>query len=278
MCTIDNGQYFLCNFDDQIFNAELVDNLPINIKSKYTFACSPVGRNNPFLSTRLASFARAHSLNEAVTVDYLKNNLKWSSLGVPQNIESVVYLENVYDVLDLYLWLSFRFPSTFPYTEQVKEMRIELEDLIEKGVEKLLDASKKRNLRSRNKLLNKTKTEQDSDKTSNVEGILKIDKLNANDFKVFNPFIKPGKTDNDKKEMKSKSKNVNYKNVNISNKATNTEKIKKIDSIEMKTNGQPSNSIKHSDDLVFKDLAETVDVSSKKLIIKDHFKKGEENE
>ena len=102
MCTIDDGQYIMCNFDDQIFNAALIDHLPIKIKSKYIFACSPIGRNNSFVSTRLVNFAKAYSLNESVTIEFLKHNLKWSSLGVPENIDSIVHLENVYDVLDLY--------------------------------------------------------------------------------------------------------------------------------------------------------------------------------
>jgi hypothetical protein len=205
MCTIDDGQYIMCNFDDQIFNAALIDHLPIKIKSKYIFACSPIGRNNSFVSTRLVNFAKAYSVNESVTIEFLKHNLKWSSLGVPENIDSIVHLENVYDVLDLYLWLGFRFPAIFSYSEQVKEMRVELEFFIEKGVEKLL-ANKKNNSSSRKvsksrqsslKSVEKADTQPSKNSIGTRSDIKqKLTNLKVDDYAKFNKLIQAKNLDN----------------------------------------------------------------------------------
>ena len=48
ICKIDNGQYFLCNYDDIKKLAELIDHIPIPLKAKYTLATCPI-------STRLVN-------------------------------------------------------------------------------------------------------------------------------------------------------------------------------------------------------------------------------
>ncbi len=42
ICKVDDGQYFLCNFDDIISLAEMIDHIPIKLKTKYTFATAPI--------------------------------------------------------------------------------------------------------------------------------------------------------------------------------------------------------------------------------------------
>lgn len=128
ICRIDDGQYFLSKFDDIQYLASIIDHIPLKLKVKYTFATSPISEKQTFACACFVKFVRSYSNNEAVTVDTLRRMLGWP-LRVPANLNEVSHLECVYDVLDLYLWLSYRFPEVFIDHSQCREMRDELEEV-----------------------------------------------------------------------------------------------------------------------------------------------------
>ncbi len=136
ICKIDSGQYFLCNFEDVKALAELIDHIPIKLKAKYTFATSPINRKEAFLVTCFVKFVRFYSNNEPVTIEALKKIVDFP-FSMPKNIADVRHLEVMYDALDLYLWLSYRFSDIFCNPEEVKAMRINLEATIYQGVKEL---------------------------------------------------------------------------------------------------------------------------------------------
>lgn len=43
-------------------------------------------------------------------------------------------LENIFDVMDIYLWLSYRFVDMFPQGEQIRSAQAQLDKLIQEGV------------------------------------------------------------------------------------------------------------------------------------------------
>lgn len=45
-----------------------------------------------------------------------------------------MHLESVFDVMDLYLWLSYRFIDLFPNAAAVRVAQKELDDIIQQGV------------------------------------------------------------------------------------------------------------------------------------------------
>ena len=49
----------------------------------------------------------------------------------------LVHLEAVFDVLDLYLWLSYRFSDLFPDIDRVRVTQNELDNIIQAGVVQL---------------------------------------------------------------------------------------------------------------------------------------------
>lgn len=60
-----------------------------------------------------------------------------------------MHLENVFDVLDVYLWLSYRFTEMFPHADQIRSAQIGLDELIQEGVlhiTRLLTASISRSI------------------------------------------------------------------------------------------------------------------------------------
>jgi ATP-dependent RNA helicase SUPV3L1/SUV3 len=54
--------------------------------------------------------------------------------SIPKTIVDLVHLEAVFDVLDLYLWFSYRFMDIFPDGNLVRDIQKELDEIIQQGV------------------------------------------------------------------------------------------------------------------------------------------------
>jgi len=81
-------------------------------------------------------FARQYSKNDAITFTWLCKQIGWP-LTLPRTVIDLVHLEAVFDVLDLYLWLSYRFIDLFPDTNTVRDMQKELDAIIQTGIVQL---------------------------------------------------------------------------------------------------------------------------------------------
>ena len=75
---------------------------------------------------------RMYSNNMVVTADTMKTMLS-CPFKKPVSFKELLLLEDMFDVLDLYLWLSFRFDSIFCEREEIIQMKGELEDVIFHG-------------------------------------------------------------------------------------------------------------------------------------------------
>ncbi|XP_077206665.1 ATP-dependent RNA helicase SUPV3L1, mitochondrial [Paroedura picta] len=128
-----DGLYFVCNVDDFKFLADMIQHIPLNLRSRYVFCTAPINKKQPYVCTSLLKFARQFSRNEPLTFDWLCRHINWP-LTPPKNIKDLVHLEAVHDVLDLYLWLSYRFMDMFPDTSLVRDIQKELDDIILIGV------------------------------------------------------------------------------------------------------------------------------------------------
>ncbi|XP_070825449.1 ATP-dependent RNA helicase SUPV3L1, mitochondrial [Chaetodon trifascialis] len=128
-----DGMYFVCNIDDFKFLADMIQHIPLNLRSRYVFCTSPINKKQPFVCTSFLKFARQFSRDEPLTFDWVCRHVSWP-LDPPKNIKDLVHLEAVNDVLDLYLWLSYRFMDMFPDTALVRQIQKELDDIIQQGV------------------------------------------------------------------------------------------------------------------------------------------------
>lgn len=133
LCTVDSSMYFMCIMDDFKFLADLIQHIPLQLRSRYVFCCSPINRKMPFVCAMFLKFVRQFSQNEAATLDWLCHQVKWP-FSTPNTILDLVHLEEVFDVFDLYLWLSYRFPDMFPDGDLVRDLQSELDGMIENGV------------------------------------------------------------------------------------------------------------------------------------------------
>ncbi|XP_072334862.1 ATP-dependent RNA helicase SUPV3L1, mitochondrial isoform X1 [Scyliorhinus torazame] len=131
-----DGLYFVCNIDDFKFLADMIQHIPLNLRVRYVFCTAPINRKHPFVCTSFLKFARQFSRNEPLTFNWLCRHINWP-LTPPKNIKDLVHLEAVHDVLDLYLWLSYRFMDMFPDVNHVRDIQTELDSIIQIGVKNI---------------------------------------------------------------------------------------------------------------------------------------------
>ncbi|KAG5317610.1 SUV3 helicase, partial [Pseudoatta argentina] len=146
LCTVDDSLYFMCHIDDFKFLADMIQHVLLPLRARYVFCCAPINRKSPYVCTMFLKaiyinmyffqFARQYSKNDAITFNWLCQHIGWP-FRMPKNIIDLVHLEGVFDVLDLYLWLSYRFMDLFPDAEIVRDIQKELDALIETGIVKL---------------------------------------------------------------------------------------------------------------------------------------------
>ncbi|KAH8311076.1 hypothetical protein KR044_004131 [Drosophila immigrans] len=133
LCTVDDSLYFMCNIEDFKFLAEMIQHVPLPLRARYVFCCAPINRKMPFVCSMFLKVARQYSRNEPITFDFIKRNCGLP-LKLPKTILDLVHLEAVFDVMDLYLWLSYRFMDMFPEAPRVRDAQKELDEIIQQGV------------------------------------------------------------------------------------------------------------------------------------------------
>ncbi|XP_045475671.1 ATP-dependent RNA helicase SUV3 homolog, mitochondrial isoform X1 [Harmonia axyridis] len=136
LSTVDDSLYFMCNVEDFKFLADMIQHVPLPLRARYVFCCAPINKKMPFVCTMFLKFARQYSRNERITFDWLCRNIGWP-LRTPKTIMDLVHLEAVFDVLDLYLWLSYRFMDLFVEASLIREMQKELDAIIQQGVKQI---------------------------------------------------------------------------------------------------------------------------------------------
>ena len=78
------------------------------IPTRHAFCCAPVNKRIPLVTTMFMNIVRHYSNGGMITFDWLSHQLGFP-LGDPSTIGDLVHLESVHGVLDIYLWLSYRF-------------------------------------------------------------------------------------------------------------------------------------------------------------------------
>ncbi|XP_026465401.1 ATP-dependent RNA helicase SUV3 homolog, mitochondrial-like [Ctenocephalides felis] len=133
LSTVDDSLYFMCNTEDFKFLADMIQHVPLPLRARYIFCCAPINRKMPFVCTMFLKFARQFSRNEPLTFDWLCNHCGFP-FALPKTIIDLVHLEAVFDVMDLYLWFSYRFMDLFPDANLVRDTQKELDAIIQQGV------------------------------------------------------------------------------------------------------------------------------------------------
>ncbi|CAG2100687.1 unnamed protein product [Medioppia subpectinata] len=130
---INETNYFMCDIESFKFLADMLQHVPLPLRARYVFCCAPINTKFVFVCTMFLKYARQYSMNQPMTLDWLCRHIGWP-IATPKNIVELAHLESVFDVLDLYLWLSYRFADLFPDAELVRDMQKELDYIILQGV------------------------------------------------------------------------------------------------------------------------------------------------
>uniref|UniRef100_T1JH79 ATP-dependent RNA helicase SUV3 homolog, mitochondrial n=1 Tax=Strigamia maritima TaxID=126957 RepID=T1JH79_STRMM len=133
LCEVDNSRFFVCDMQSFKFVADMIQHISLALRARYVFCCSPIDKRMSFVCSVFLKFVRKYSINEVLTFDWLCRVIGWP---VPplKKISDLVRLEQIFDTLDLYLWLSYRFPDLFPDGEMVRSIQQELDAIIQVGV------------------------------------------------------------------------------------------------------------------------------------------------
>eukprot|EP00871_Galdieria_phlegrea_P001124 jgi/Galph1/2011/GphlegSOOS_G673.1 len=109
------GTFFLCSLDEVKARSEIIEDLPLSIETKYLLCMSPLDLDNHRQSLAFAEFAR-----ELAFEGYVRITRAMSKVYPAESLRELNHVESTYKILDLYLWLSNRFPDAFVEVEKAK--------------------------------------------------------------------------------------------------------------------------------------------------------------
>ncbi|XP_034684675.1 ATP-dependent RNA helicase SUV3, mitochondrial isoform X2 [Vitis riparia] len=134
---VDNAKlssnYFIADCEEMLKVAAIVDEFPLGLHDKYLFVISPVDMNNDISSQGLIQFAQTYAKKGIVR---LREIFTPGTLQVPKSHSALKELESIYQVLDLYVWLSFRLEDSFLDRELALSQRAICSMLIEGFLER----------------------------------------------------------------------------------------------------------------------------------------------
>ncbi|KAE8728160.1 ATP-dependent RNA helicase SUV3 [Hibiscus syriacus] len=113
--------------------AAVIDGLPLSLQDKYTFCISPVDMNDEISSQGLTQFAQNYAKRGLV---HLREIFTPGTLEVPKTPTALKDLESIHKVLELYVWLGFRFEESFPDHELASSQKDICSSLIEEFLER----------------------------------------------------------------------------------------------------------------------------------------------
>lgn len=137
LCEFDSSAYFICDLENFKLLANTIQHINVPLRSRFTFCCAPINVKFPFSVAMFTKFVRQYSVSEPVTAAWVKRNINWPCKP-PRNLEELNHLETVFDVFELYLWLSYRFPDMFPEPDAIRYFQRELDETIFTGVSQIV--------------------------------------------------------------------------------------------------------------------------------------------
>mmetsp|Transcript_6276 Transcript_6276/g.8742 ORF Transcript_6276/g.8742 Transcript_6276/m.8742 type:complete len:386 (+) Transcript_6276:1-1158(+) len=146
MCTVDS-HYFLCDVEDALKIAKLLDGVHISSKDFFTFISAPADTKNSISLSYLVQYANLYATEDEVPVGIDMSSLLVSSYSTK---DALAHFETYHQICDLYLWLSMRFDK---FSEQRKCYEIQTE--LHAQIEGLLTQLPHRNARRHKHFLKK---------------------------------------------------------------------------------------------------------------------------
>ncbi|CAG9529470.1 unnamed protein product [Cercopithifilaria johnstoni] len=114
-------KFHLCDIEQFRKLAELIDDIPLSIKVKYAFCTAPVDMevDNGVARTCFVRIARRFAEGQAINYNWFCEIIQWP-LPKPISVTMLLDMCKLYNLIDLYLWLSYKFPDMFPDRERIR--------------------------------------------------------------------------------------------------------------------------------------------------------------
>ncbi|VDN19509.1 unnamed protein product [Gongylonema pulchrum] len=127
--------FHLCDIEQFRKLAELIDDIPLSMKVRYAFCTAPVDMefDNGISRACFVRIARRFSEGQAINYNWFCEIIQWP-LPRPTSITMLLDLCKLYNLIDLYLWLSYKFPDMFPEREKVRQLGKLIESYISEAL------------------------------------------------------------------------------------------------------------------------------------------------
>jgi ATP-dependent RNA helicase SUPV3L1/SUV3 len=128
--SLTHTHYSYAKHEEVVALAQMLRHLPLSLREAWTFAISPTDPDDVPVASALLTFATTYAAQRRVTP---------ASILLPPLVEArsemeLQQLEASHRVLDVWLWLSFRFPDAWEGAEDVAERRAQLAQLIDASI------------------------------------------------------------------------------------------------------------------------------------------------
>ncbi|KAI1709611.1 ATP-dependent RNA helicase SUV3 like protein, mitochondrial [Ditylenchus destructor] len=124
-----SDDFFLCSEEEIREWAELIDHHQFTIKEFHTFCTVPVRVGRRAVSNALRKVIDLYAQKKPIEHDFVHDLVKaW--IKPAQNFRELTALNDAYEVIHGCVWLSHRFPNSFPNIKMVRK----LEEVIEKVI------------------------------------------------------------------------------------------------------------------------------------------------
>ncbi|CAL2040416.1 unnamed protein product [Caenorhabditis brenneri] len=198
VCSVSD-HFFICTVYDMRELAVLIDQVPLPLKVRYTFCTSPLNTDDKRTAAVFVKMARRFSTGQALTYDWLIDMLEWPPKPAT-NLNELALLEQNYEILDQYMWLSMRFPDMLPDEPRVREASKLLDKMIQEGVESFMSLisvaqSESKEPRASNSQSEKvSKSSEKTKKSSILEALLKRADISEEDLEQLRDELNKKKT------------------------------------------------------------------------------------
>ncbi|VBB29498.1 unnamed protein product [Acanthocheilonema viteae] len=114
-------KFHLCDIEQFRKLAELIDDISLSMKVKYAFCTAPVDMevDNGIARTCFVRIARRFAEGQAINYNWFCEIIQWP-LPKPTSVTMLLDMCKLYNLIDLYLWLSYKFSDMFPDRERVR--------------------------------------------------------------------------------------------------------------------------------------------------------------
>ena len=120
------GPFVAANLDSMLEISAIVDEYQLDLKTRFHLACAPASISSPYIEKTFHRYIR--QIEVGTTVEYLPPR---DLPPFAQTNDMMLNAEDRVREISLYLWLSFKFETLFPYVNKALESRVRLNSFIE---------------------------------------------------------------------------------------------------------------------------------------------------